>query len=69
VSWPIGLGGKGSEGVTGLVKQNPGAIGYVELAFAEENKLPVAAVENKAGKFVLPIAEGASSAIDVFPPS
>jgi len=66
VNWPAGLGGKGSEGVTGLVKQNPGAIGYVELAFAEENKLPVAAVANKAGKFVLPTAEGASAAIDAY---
>jgi len=66
VSWPLGIGGKGSEGVTGLVKQNPGAIGYVELAFAQENKLPVAAVENKAGKFVLPSAEAASAAIDAF---
>ena len=66
VSWPAGLGGKGSEGVTGLVKQNPGAIGYVELAFAEENKLPVAEVQNKAGKFVAPSAEAASAAIDAF---
>jgi phosphate transport system substrate-binding protein len=66
VSWPVGLGGKGSEGVTGLVKQNPGAIGYVELAFAEENKLPVAVVQNKAGQFVSPSAEAASAAIDAF---
>jgi phosphate transport system substrate-binding protein len=66
VSWPVGLGGKGSEGVTGLVKQNPGAIGYVELAYAEENKLPVADVQNKAGKFVAPSAEAASAAIDAF---
>jgi phosphate transport system substrate-binding protein len=66
VSWPVGLGGKGSEGVTGLVKQNPGAIGYVELAYAEENKLPVAEVQNKAGRFVPPSAEAASAAIDAF---
>lgn len=56
VSWPTGIGGKGSEGVTGLVKQNPGAIGYVELTYAEENKLPVAQVQNKAGEFVSPTA-------------
>jgi phosphate transport system substrate-binding protein len=66
VSWPAGLGGKGSEGVTGLVKQNPGAIGYVELAFAEENKLPVARVQNKRGQFVAPSAEAASAAIDAY---
>jgi phosphate transport system substrate-binding protein len=66
VKWPVGIGGKGSEGVTGLVKQNPGSIGYVELAYADENKLPVAAIENKAGKFVLPTAEGTSAAIDAF---
>ncbi len=66
VSWPIGLGGKGSEGVTGLVKQNPGAIGYVELNYALENKLPVAEIENKAGKFVAPSAAGASAAIDAY---
>lgn len=66
VSWPVGLGGKGSEGVTGLVRQNPGAIGYVELSYAEENKLPVAEVQNKADKFVTPSAETASAAIDAF---
>jgi phosphate transport system substrate-binding protein len=66
VSWPAGLGGKGSEGVTGLVKQNPGAIGYVELNYADENKLPVAQIENKANKFVAPTAGGASAAIDAY---
>ena len=66
VSWPTGIGGKGSEGVTGLVKQNPGAIGYVELTYAEENKLPVAQVQNKAGEFVSPTAQGTSAAIDAF---
>ena len=66
VAWPLGIGGKGSEGVTGLVKQNPGAIGYVELTFALENKLPVVQMENKAGKFVAPTAGGASAAIDAY---
>lgn len=66
VAWPLGIGGKGSEGVTGLVKQNPGAIGYVELTYALENKLPVVAMENKAGKFVPPSAAGASAAIDAY---
>ena len=63
VNWPVGLGGKGSEGVTGVVKQTPGAIGYVELNYATENHLPVAVVENKAGQFVAPSAAGATAAI------
>jgi phosphate transport system substrate-binding protein len=66
VSWPIGLGGKGSEGVTGVVKQISGAIGYVELTYAEENNLPVAQVQNAAGKYVSPTAAGTSAAIDAF---
>ncbi|MGA6987720.1 MAG: phosphate ABC transporter substrate-binding protein PstS [Terriglobales bacterium] len=66
VSWPIGIGGKGSEGVTGVVKQSPGAIGYVELTYAEENHLPVAQVQNLAGKYVSPTAAGTSAAIDAF---
>src|ERR1700694_1303361 len=53
VNWPVGLGAKGNEGVAGQVKQTPGAIGYVELASAKQNKLPIAAVKNKAGKFVI----------------
>lgn len=54
VSWPVGVGGKGNEGVTGQVKQLPGAIGYVELNYAKQNNLTVAAIQNAAGKFVLP---------------
>jgi phosphate transport system substrate-binding protein len=54
VSWPSGIGGKGNEGVAGLVRQTPGAIGYVELAYAVQNNLPVAPLRNKAGKFVEP---------------
>jgi phosphate transport system substrate-binding protein len=53
VNWPVGLGAKGNEGVAGQVKQTPGAVGYVELAYAKQNKLPVAAVQNKAGKFII----------------
>jgi len=52
VNWPVGLGGKGNEGVTGLVKQTPNAIGYVELVYAVQNKLPVGAVKNRGGRFV-----------------
>jgi len=66
VSWPVGLGGKGSEGVTGVVKQSLGAVGYVELAYAEENGLPVAQIKNVAGKYVSPTAAGTSAAIDAF---
>jgi phosphate transport system substrate-binding protein len=52
VNWPVGLGGKGNEGVTGLVKQTPGAIGYVELIYAIQNNIPYGAVKNSAGSFV-----------------
>ena len=52
VSWPSGVGGKGNDGVAGVIKQTPGAIGYVELAYAKHNALPAALVRNKAGKFV-----------------
>jgi phosphate transport system substrate-binding protein len=52
VKWPVGLGGKGSEGVTGLVKQTPGSIGYVELVYALQNKIDFGSVQNAAGEFV-----------------
>jgi phosphate transport system substrate-binding protein len=52
VNWPVGLGGKGNEGVAGLVKQTPHAIGYVELIYADQNHLTHAAIRNPAGKFV-----------------
>jgi phosphate transport system substrate-binding protein len=63
VKWPVGLGGKGSEGVSGQVKQLPGAIGYVEQAYADQNKLPVAKLKNAAGEFVAPSGEAASKAM------
>ncbi len=52
VSWPVGLGGKGNEGVAGLVRQNDGAIGYVELIYALQTKIPYGPVKNVAGSFV-----------------
>lgn len=52
VSWPVGLGGKGNEGVSNFVKQIDGSIGYVELAYALQNKMAAAQLQNKAGKFV-----------------
>ena len=55
VSWPTGIGGKGNEGVSGQVKQTPGAIGYVELIYAIQNKMPYADIKNAAGEFVKPI--------------
>jgi len=54
VNWPAGLGGKGNAGVEGLVKQTPGGIGYVELAYAIQNKMPYANIQNKSGKFITP---------------
>jgi len=62
VEWPVGAGGKGSEGVAGLVKQTPGGIGYFELAYAVQNNITVATLQNQAGKFVDPTADGASAA-------
>ncbi len=54
VNWPVGLGGKGNPGVAGLVKQTPGALGYVELAYVIQNKLPYCLLQNQAGQFVAP---------------
>lgn len=62
INWPVGLGGKGSEGVTGQVKQTPGAIGYVELSYAKENKLPVALMKNAAGQWIAPTIDGVTEA-------
>jgi phosphate transport system substrate-binding protein len=52
VNWPVGLGGKGNEGVTGTIKNTPNSIGYVELIYAETNKIPYGNVKNAAGVFV-----------------
>jgi phosphate transport system substrate-binding protein len=62
VNWPVGLGGKGNEGVAGVVKQTPGAVGYVELAYAMQNKMTAAALRNREGNFVLPTLESTSAA-------
>ena len=62
VNWPVGLGGKGNEGVSGLVKQTPGSIGYVELAYAVKNNLPYAAMKNKAGVYVEASLESVTAA-------
>lgn len=63
VNWPaIGVGAKGNEGVTGSVKSTPNSLGYVELIYAEQNKLPYAAVRNSAGEFVKPSLESVTAA-------
>jgi phosphate transport system substrate-binding protein len=63
VNWPAGIGGKGNEGVSGQVKQTPGAIGYVELIYAIQNKMPYAEVKNSAGEFVKPTIESVTAAL------
>jgi len=68
-NWPAGLGGKGSEGVAGLVKQTPGAIGYVELAYAVQNKMPFASIQNKGGKFIAPTIAATTLASNVAIPA
>jgi phosphate transport system substrate-binding protein len=62
LKWPVGLGGKGNEGVSGLVQQTPGSVGYVELVYALQNKIPVGSVQNSAGAFVVPTVESVTAA-------
>ena len=62
VNWPVGLGGKGNEGVAGLLKQTPNSIGYVELIYAIQNNLPYGSVKNQAGDFVKASLAGVSAA-------
>jgi phosphate transport system substrate-binding protein len=64
LNWPAGLGGKGNPGVAGLVKQTPGSIGYVELIYALQNKMPYGMVKNKKGKFVTATIASTSLAAD-----
>jgi phosphate transport system substrate-binding protein len=63
VTFPVGVGGKGNEGVTALIKQTPGTIGYVEYGYAKNNGLSVAAIENKTGNFVAPSPESGASTL------
>lgn len=73
VQWPVGIGGKGNEGVAGQVKQTPGAIGYVELVYAKQNNLPIALIKNASGQFVAPsvdaVTAAAEGAASKFPPT
>jgi phosphate transport system substrate-binding protein len=66
LNWPLGTGGKGNEGVSGIVKQTDGAIGYVELIYAKQNSLPVAVIRNQAGNWVAPSAAGTTAAMEAF---
>ena len=62
VKWPVGLGGKGNEGVAGMIRQMSGAIGYVELIYAVQNKIPYGSVKNAAGNFVKASLESVTAA-------
>jgi phosphate transport system substrate-binding protein len=64
VKWPTGIGSKGNEGVAGSIKTTPGSIGYVNTGFVKANRLQAAAIQNKAGKFVLPTAASGSAALN-----
>ncbi|MGB8352808.1 MAG: phosphate ABC transporter substrate-binding protein PstS [Chthoniobacteraceae bacterium] len=63
VSWPAGVGGKGNDGVTSLIKQTPGTIGYVEFGYAKQNSLAMASLQNKSGNFVAPSAKSGASTL------
>ena len=67
VNWPTGIGARGNEGVAGQVKQTPGSIGYVELAYAKQNNLAYASIQNAAGNFVAPTIESISAAATAIP--
>jgi phosphate transport system substrate-binding protein len=69
VNWPVGLGGKGNEGVAGLIKQTPGAIGYIELAYAVQNNMAYAKIQNKSGNFITPTIASVTAAANVTIPA
>lgn len=69
VNWPTGQGGKGNEGVAGTIKQTPGAIGYIELAYAVQNGMAYAKVQNKAGNFITPGIPSVTAAANITMPS
>jgi phosphate transport system substrate-binding protein len=69
VNWPKGVGSKGNEGVAGLIRQTPGVIGYIELAYAFQNKMSIARLKNKAGTFVSPTIASITAASDIQMPA
>jgi phosphate transport system substrate-binding protein len=68
INWPAGIGGKGNAGVAALIKQTPGAIGYIELAYAVQNNMPFADVQNSAGNFITPTVATTSAAGNITMP-
>lgn len=64
VNWPVGLGGKGNEGVAGIIKQTPGALGYIEMSYAVKNNLSYGSVQNKSGHFIEPTLTSTSKAAE-----
>ena len=62
MKWPIGLGGKGNEGVAGMIRQLPGSVGYVELIYAVQNNIPYGSVKNSSGNFVKASLESVTAA-------
>lgn len=64
VNWPVGKGGKGNPGVAGLIRNIPGSIGYVELTYALQNKLPVAVLQNRSGKYIAPTLASTTACIN-----
>jgi phosphate transport system substrate-binding protein len=62
VQWPAGIGAKGNEGVAGTIQQSPGAIGYIEMIYADQNHIPYASIQNSAGSFVRPSVESVTAA-------
>jgi phosphate transport system substrate-binding protein len=64
LSWPVGIGERGNDGVAGRIKQTPGSIGYVELAYVKQNHLTAALLQNASGQFVAPSADAATAAAD-----
>jgi phosphate transport system substrate-binding protein len=69
VNWPAGIGGKGNEGVAGTIKQTPGAIGYIELAFASQNGMAYAKIQNKAGNYITPSIASVTAAANITIPA
>ena len=64
VSWPAGIGAKGNDGIAGMVRQTPGALGYVEMTYADQNGIPYASIQNAAGHFIRPTPEGVTAAAE-----
>jgi phosphate transport system substrate-binding protein len=69
VNWPVGLGGKGNDGVASLIKQTPGGIGYIELAYAVQNSMPYAKIQNKSGEFITPSIGSVTAAANITIPA